>query len=98
MQGKLNKRGWFILGVCAGVLLVLGILIVIGRTPEEYARSVRPLIDAGIITGTSPAALARALNPCVTSEQLPTGCEKYVHDGVVNQPPIKIVVSEAEKK
>ena len=87
----------FFVGLVFGMVVLVILLGALDISPIHYADASKPALQAaGITTGTTASALKRALNPCVTSGQLPAGCEKYIKDGVVTQPPIKIVLDTSK--
>ncbi len=69
------------------------LFVFLEATPHHVANAAQPLADArGVESIKSSSELKLALNPCIVDGQLPEGCEKYVKNGLVTQPPIKIVL------
>ena len=85
------------IGVVIGMLGLVLLSIYLDQIPDSYINAMKPALSASGIVGNTPCALRRALNPCIVKEQLPAGCEKYVKNGVVTQPPIKIIVDKANR-
>jgi len=78
--------------IFVAIALVVGALsAVINRSElKEWKHAAVPattLVGADTLEG-----LMRALNPCIVDGPLPEGCEQFVKNGVVTQPPIKIVI------
>jgi hypothetical protein len=94
---KVKDFGWgLFLGIILGLTLFSWIIAPLaGVNPDEYSRVLKPVAEArgfsnlGEIIDTKEAE--KLLNPCVV-DSLPQECLKYVVNGVVTQPPIKIVV------
>ena len=88
----------FVAGGMIGVLVSMILLGSLGRDPQSFFIAMKPAIQAaGMPPETDKASdLARALNPCITKGELPEGCAKYVHDGIVTQPPIRIVLDTSK--
>lgn len=69
-------------------------LILVSNVNSVYSRVAKPALEAigNTGTGTLDEELRIALNPCIVDGPLPEGCEKYVVNGEVLQPPIKIII------
>jgi hypothetical protein len=59
---------------------------------ESFITAAKPALESRQIKDVTALGLALALNPCIIDGPLPAGCEKYVKNGQVTQPPIKIIL------
>ena len=74
------------------VVGTLGAIAIMWFFVRPWELAARPAFEAAGLTEYTPSGLKQALNPCITKGELPVGCQKYVKDGVVTQPPIRIVI------
>ena len=86
----------FFLGFLGGGIFIDWVETSQDRDPYDFNLASKPaVISAGIDFKDRLIRvhdLRRALNPCIVSGPLPAGCEKYIKDGVLTQPPIKIIL------
>jgi len=83
----------FVAGVVVGVVLFIIILDSTDTDPNYFKNAAQPLADArGIERITTASDLRWVVNPCIVKGPLPEACKPFVVDGVVMQPPIKIVL------
>ena len=87
---------WFFVGTAAGMIVLLSIGSIVDRDPFEFGYAMQPAVEAAGITGDTVSALRLSLNPCITKDPLPDGCKKYVREGVVTQPRIRIIVDQTK--
>lgn len=89
---------WIVGFLCGGLLMMVG-LMYFDLWPDHFVQAMKPALESVGINpegGHSANELKLILNPCIVKGPLPAGCEKYVHDGVVIQPPIKIIVDTSK--
>jgi len=90
----------FAMGFLVGMATLLGLGVYLHRTPHHYLQVIEPPFKAsGVSLGTGKEELEkirRLLNPCIVDGPLPDECKKYVVNGILVQPPIRIIVDTSK--
>ncbi len=87
----MNRMASAVVGFVIGIAFLLVFQVAMGLTPKHYSDVTYQALGKpdGLVY---PDELRKFLNPCLQGGQLPQECVKYIKDGVVTQPPIKVVL------
>ena len=86
-----------VFGFFIGACFVTVLMTMLGTRPRDYTNAAKPLYVArGMNDARWSTDLATALNPCIVIGELPEECKRFVKNGVVTQPPIRIIVDTSK--